>query len=291
MLNEYFYNEKSVDSKRVLYTPSAFAKEDLLHLQETGTLTALNTHKSQRTNLESYLCFVILDGKGFLTYDGIKYDLSEGDCVFIDCSKTYSHETGEDFWTLKWIHFYGNSMKGIYNKYCERGGMPVFRPSSISTFISVMDRIYNMAVSDDHVRDMHINELLSSLLTTIMENSWFPENQTVPDSVAGETLTKVKEYIEQHYSEKLYLENLSERFYINKFYLMRLFKSRYGDTILGYHNRLRIASAKELLRFSDKSIEEIGYECGYEDANYFSRSFKKIEGKSPSVYRKNWREK
>ena len=46
--------------------------------------------------------------------------------------------------------------------------------------------------------------------------------------------------------------------------------------------------AKRLLRFTDKSVENVAQECGLNDANYFSRLFKKVEGTTPGEYRRQW---
>ena len=291
-MNEYAFTERSVESKRILYSPSNFAKEDLLHLQETGTLSAIKPHKSHRSHLKSYLMFVILHGSGQLTYEDEIYNVKDGDCVFIDCNKPYSHSTGDDLWTLEWVHFDGRSMEGIYGKYRERGGRPVFRPKSKIPFAEILNKIYDTAAGDDFMRDMRLNEQLSSLLTMIMENSWVPENQKTRASTSSENiLGDVKDYIDIHYRERISLDKLSEEFFINKFYLVRLFKSTYGDTIINYQTSQKIANAKRLLRFSEKSIEEAGYDSGFEDPNYFSRTFKKAEGYTPSDYRNMWREK
>lgn len=80
----------SVTSSRILYTPSTFARTSLLHLQEVGSLQAIHQHTSTRTNLTSFLCFVVLSGTGSLTYEGMTYELSAGDCVLIDCRKAYA---------------------------------------------------------------------------------------------------------------------------------------------------------------------------------------------------------
>ena len=45
---------------------------------------------------------------------------------------------------------------------------------------------------------------------------------------------------------------------------------------------------KQLLRFTDMTVDEIGVAVGMGDANYFSRMFRKVEGSSPSEYRKQW---
>ena len=113
----------SVSSSRILYTPSAFARTSLLHLQEVGSLKALYPHTSRRSDLVSFLCFVVLFGEGELSYEGQTYHLHSGDCVFIDCRKEYSHSTSDNLWSLQWCHFYAPSLPAVYEKYKERGGL------------------------------------------------------------------------------------------------------------------------------------------------------------------------
>ena len=49
-----------------------------------------------------------------------------------------------------------------------------------------------------------------------------------------------------------------------------------------------LSLTKGMLRFTDKSIEEINFECGIGELNYFSRVFKKLEGVSPREFRRVW---
>ena len=131
MQSNLFTSSPSVQSSRILYTPSPFARSSLLHLQEVGSLTAIKPHTSKREKLQSYLCFIVEDGEGELVYEGKKYELRRGDVVFIDCRKAYSHSTGMNLnaglWSLQWCHFYGPNMGAIYRKDQERGGRPVFQ--------------------------------------------------------------------------------------------------------------------------------------------------------------------
>ena len=122
----------SVSSSRIIYTPSTFARTSLLHLQEVGSLQAVHPHVSQRSDLVSFLCFVVLSGEGELSYEEQTYQLSEGDCVFIDCRKAYNHSTSDNLWSLQWCHFYAPSLPAVYEKYKERGGRPVFHPDDKS---------------------------------------------------------------------------------------------------------------------------------------------------------------
>lgn len=111
----------------------------------------------------------VLSGEGELSYEEQTYQLGEGDCVFIDCRKAYSHSTSDDLWSLQWCHFYAPSLPAVYEKYKERGGHPVFHPADIEPFTTLLTDIYDLASSSDYIRDMRINEKLGTLLTLLME--------------------------------------------------------------------------------------------------------------------------
>ncbi|MDE6312860.1 MAG: AraC family transcriptional regulator [Lachnospiraceae bacterium] len=275
-----------VSSDRLLYTPSPFAKTNLMHLQEIGKLKAQIPHKSMRSHLTSYLCFLVLEGSGQLSYHDRNYELKQGDCVFIDCQQKYCHSTSENLWTLQWVHFFGPSLTAIYDKYVERGGQPVFHPHKFKEMADIITEIYALAHSADHIKDMRINEKLASLITVLMEESWHPENFGTEKKRLE--LKEIREYLDNHYTEKVSLDELAELFFINKYHMVRSFKKTFGSTINNYILVKRITHAKQMLRFSDKSLEEIGSEAGFTDAQYFCRMFKRVEGITPGEYRKRW---
>ena len=276
----------SVSSSRIIYTPSTFARTSLLHLQEVGSLQAVHPHVSQRSDLVSFLCFVVLSGEGELSYEDQTYQLSEGDCVFIDCRKAYSHSTSHNLWSLQWCHFYAPSLPAVYEKYKERGGRPVFHPDDLASFTSILTDLYDLASSSDYIRDMRINEKLGALLTLLMEQSWHPEEGAL--SKKRLELEKVRAFLDEHFTDKITLDELSAQFFINKYYLTRIFKETYGSTISHYVLTKRITRAKQLIRFSGMTMDEIAETVGMNDANYFSRAFRKVEGISPTEYQKQW---
>ena len=162
----------------------------------------------------------------------------------------------------------------------------MFHPDSLTSFTAILTDLYSLASSSDYIRDMRINESLSALLTLLMEQSWHPESKTV--SRKRLELVEIKNYLDEHYTERIVLDDLAERYYINKYYLTKIFKETYGSTINGYIIAKRITRAKQLLRFTDMTVDEIGNAVGMGDANYFSRTFRKVEGISPREYRKQW---
>lgn len=288
---KYFTNDQ-VSASRVIYTPSPFARSALLHLQEVGTLAAVSPHTSARSGLASYLFFAVRSGSGVLCYEGAEYELRAGDCVFIDCESAYSHRSSDDLWALSWVHFYGSNLRQIYLKYRQRGGKPAFKPGAAQDYLTLLDAICENARSDSYIRDMEISDCLGHLLTLLMK-------ETVSERANGASrdaaqaagrkidMSDVKEYIDAHFAQPISLETLANRFYISKPYLARVFKEQYGATVTSYVNQQRTTKAKELLRFTDATIEEIAVECGFEP-NYFARIFKRLEGMPPSEYRVRW---
>lgn len=285
--NPFFSNNDSaVESERIIYTPSDFAKTALFYLQETGVLQAKRQHTSARENLNSYLFFIVEEGEGTLEYAGEYYELKKNDCVFVHCKTAYAHRTSENLWKLRWVHFYGSNMKAVYEKYLSRGGRPCFSTDKGRAYREILTQIYEVAASTSYVRDMKLHEKLSGLLVLLMEDSWHAGE----DNVSGKALTvqEIKEYLDENYTERITLDALSEKFYINKYYLLEIFKQQYGMGINEYLIHMRITKSKRLLRFTDKTIEEIAYECGMNSLHYFSRVFKKVEGITPSEYRRSW---
>lgn len=290
MNKNYFSDDPMavVSSRRILYTPSSFARISLYYLQEIGVLKALQPHVSSRSNLQSYLFFMVTEGGGSIIYDGVTYELKKNSCVFIDCRKLYCHSSDPDnLWTLQWCHFNGPMISFIYEKYMERGGRPVFLPETPELFASVWQKLMEIADSFDYVRDMRINEELSSLLTLLMSESWHPEYRGRRGTKKASVLP-VRDYLDEHYQDRITLDELSRIFFISKYYLTHSFKEAFGMSISGYLLNVRITHAKHMLRFNDMSIEEIGNACGIGSLHYFSRVFKEVEGVPPSTYREQW---
>lgn len=285
---EKLHNYEGLDTnQRIIHTPTAFAKRNLIYLQEAGELRTNHIHVGQRDYLHSYLFFLVMEGSGRLLYRGREYSLKPGSCVFIDCMHEYQHESFAGEWTLRWVHFCGSGAHEIYENYRHSGGRVCFRPRDFIGYSDLLTEIFRLASSEIYVSDMQLYEKLVSLLTMLNE-----ENRKQELEHAGESgvrdMTPVKQYLEQHYQERISLDLLAEQFYVNKFYMTRIFKQQFGDSIVNYLTQVRITRAKQLLRFTDMSVEKIGQACGLSDVNYFARVFRKVEGTSPGEFRKMW---
>ncbi len=99
-------------------------------------------------------------------------------------------------------------------------------------------------------------------------------------------IADIKEYVAENFDKSISLAELSEKFFINPYYLSRQFKEKTGDTYLNYLLKLRINRAKELLEKTDLKVYEVCEMVGYSDTNYFSKLFEKFAGCRPSEFKK-----
>jgi len=94
-----------------------------------------------------------------------------------------------------------------------------------------------------------------------------------------------KKYIEEHLSEKIYVEDLAKLIHVNEQYFMRLFKKETGKSVTEYITERRISLASALLKNTDKSINFVADCVGCENYSYFTKLFKKYTGFTPREYR------
>lgn len=282
------YSENSECLHSLVCTPSAFTRTNLIHLQKIGEHHLMPSETSKSPGNLSYLFFQVTDGSGRLICNDDQYDLQPGVCVFLDCREEYTCGTSdEEEMTIEFLYFYGPNMIGIYDKYLEEGGLPCFTVEDFGAYTRIMEEIQGILSGRSNRKDMQIYEKLISLLTLIMKDGEGAVKRLCKVS-QKQDMQEVKDYLDQNYHEKITLDDLSDRFFINKFYLTRLFKEQFGISINSYLIKVRISYARRMLRFTDMPIEKISQACGIGDANYFARLFKKNEGMSPGEFRRIW---
>jgi len=103
-----------------------------------------------------------------------------------------------------------------------------------------------------------------------------------------ELVHKAKEYVKENYkSSEININGICNYLHISSAYFSFIFKKETKTTFINYVTQVRMEAAKELLRTSNLKSFEIAEKVGYSEPNYFSYSFKKKFGLSPSEYRNN----
>ena len=109
------------------------------------------------------------------------------------------------------------------------------------------------------------------------------------NSSSNRQCASARHYIEHHFKEKLTLDMLAAEVNVNKYYLAHAFKEEYGISPINYLIACRIRDGKRLLSETDLSLSQISTILGFSSPSYFSQSFRRGEGISPTEYRQNTR--
>lgn len=122
---------------------------------------------------------------------------------------------------------------------------------------------------------INIMTLLGEYLTST--NRAFSYNADLPKMI--------KEYLNRNYASKITLDTLSKKFGYCNVTITKCFKKAFGITIMEYLNEIRLKKAAELISKSNSSFKQIANFCGFSDQNYFSKSFTKYFGLSPTEFK------
>ncbi len=111
---------------------------------------------------------------------------------------------------------------------------------------------------------------------------------TEPKKPAGYTavVNKAKEFIEHHWRENLTLERIAAQVFLSPYHFQRIFKAETGETPKEYLTRIRLEGAVQRIRVDlEKTVFEVGMECGFSSQAVFARAFKKKFGVSATEFR------
>jgi AraC-like DNA-binding protein/mannose-6-phosphate isomerase-like protein (cupin superfamily) len=105
-----------------------------------------------------------------------------------------------------------------------------------------------------------------------------------------ERAKEILHYVHENYGEKITVDDIVNHLNISRSECFRCVKRFINKSLVEYLNEYRVMKASELLAETERSISEIYTDCGFENASYFVKVFKKTYGTTPSKYRKSMSE-
>lgn len=150
-------------------------------------------------------------------------------------------------------------------------------------YTSLANKLNQCLCSDEYGQDIIANAYLSQLLVFI--NTMYKNSAYVSKNIMPELIHSIMVYVEEHLTEIITLEQLSQKFCFNGAYISYKFKQHTGLTLRSYILDQRIAVAKRSLS-EGKNVSEACYLSGFTDYANFIRSFTHLVGISPGKYKK-----
>jgi len=126
----------------------------------------------------------------------------------------------------------------------------------------------------------------AGILQLVLASLPLAEDHASSDIPTTDYVNHAVDFLRLHYTSGITLSDVAGAVGITEKYLYKLFLRKMNTTPSQYLNRLRLNRAEVLLTSTTFSIAEIAYACGYKDAGYFSRYFRKIKNCSPTEFRK-----
>ena len=114
------------------------------------------------------------------------------------------------------------------------------------------------------------------------------KNQQLGGSKTAYVVRKVHEYVQNHYSQSVTVEDMAAEIHFSANYIRTIFKEGTGQTILEYITNYRFERASELLKDPKYKVKEVSMQVGYENVSYFCSVFTKRYGVTPNEYRKKY---
>lgn len=274
--------------------------EQLLdQLNPTFLFTWKGTRLTDEENYHSHdfveMAFV-LSGHGRYRIDDVCYDVSEGDFILLNAGQKHQALVS-DLSNPSTEFFVGFSDIRFPN--LPENHLPMVSDTPvIHTTGELRQKLFKLCTSMSAENDvcqagryLMLKSYLMQMLVLLLRG----QSKPIPidtgysfDSVNKKyVVEQLVNYFEEHYAEKISLDQIAENMYLSPFYISRIFKSETGDTPIHHLINIRLDRAKELLEQGKSgSIQEVAAMVGYDDVYHFSKLFKKRYGIPPSRVRK-----
>ena len=249
-------------------------------VQATGTSYCDKTYCVQTKSSPFYTIEYILDGCGTIINDGKEFTAGPGDIVILPPGVPHTLKSSKDNpWTKVWIIFYGDIVPILYNSY-NISKQIVYHPtkSNIRNLVTKFLEISHFSVYDTIIFNaisLVIHEIFIELNLLIKLEQNPLENE----------MYEIKQYLSNNADSGITINDVCNKFNISRSYLFKQFKEIYNISPNSFYQQKRLEIAKQYLRFSNLTIQEISDTMNFADQHYFSNWFKSNVGISPSLYK------
>lgn len=147
---------------------------------------------------------------------------------------------------------------------------------------------FNKNLEKNHLRFKEDIKISSNNITNtgdIIINFYIKKISQEYKKTENKIILEAVKFIENNFKNKITLQDISDKFFISKNYLCKLFKIQTGFTFCQYLNITRLKESKKLIK-KGFDLEHISYECGFSSHAHFSNNFKKYYLLTPGEYRK-----
>ncbi|MBS4959714.1 MAG: response regulator [Clostridiales bacterium] len=186
----------------------------------------------------------------------------------------------------------------IIHEFIDRSKQELYPPSVLIQFLrDLYGFCYNSVYPSEVLKEFdveHVIEDINCMTYTIDEISEIftdLSNRTLEyiehssDNHTGSVVDNVIKYINLNYRNDITLDDISNKFFINKSYFCKIFKEKTDSTFNNFLTSIRMKKAKSLILEDTYKVYEIADRVGFKDPKYFAKTFKEFTGLTPSEFK------
>lgn len=238
-------------------------------------------HVTRDKGLVSHQLLFTSGGEGRLIIGGEEFVQTKGSAFYLPPSVPHEYYPASGNWITNWIVFRGE-FAGQMLANLGFDGFRFYPEINTQKPAQLFERIF-VAAADPVNCGEKTSALVYEYILAMRTAMLFPDSRNNVGSITRQALL----YIDSRYMEDITAETLAGLSGVSVQHFCRVFKAETSMRPLEYIAKRRISQAKSLLLNTDSDIGDIGKQVGYEDRNYFSIVFKKLEGVSPREYRRS----
>ena len=239
--------------------------------------------QGQNLRLPDSKFYYVEKGEIFVEIYGRTILAIPGDLLLIPANTVHSCRLTEKLYAEKsWCHF---SLKNGSREFFESYNIP---PVIHIKDRAVINKLFGTLFSS-HNMDEDQKGLVAATAICGLVQYYLEHSNTTRTDTGTDRIKKVIAYMNSHYTENITLQQLSGLAGYSPAHLSKCFRDATGVPPIRYFNNVRIEQAKYLLQYSDDTVGRVMERCGFSDAAYFSRAFKKVMGYSPQAFRELYR--
>lgn len=233
----------------------------------------------------------IMRGSGQYIVNGIQYTVQPGNLIV--CNANVMH--GETLNLKRSMLSYCCVLHDLHmpslpdNTLFPPSQNPVFLFEERAAIEHILLALYELSAHAS-VHAETCNLLANALLNIVykkMQRRELPNETIHKDN--EEFIQSITDYLDEHFTEPISLQDLGNQFHISASYLSHIFKAETGLPPMKYLMYRKIGEAQSMLMNTSLAINDIGEQLGFNDTAHFSRMFKKYIGITCSEYRQHFR--
>ncbi len=265
--------------KEDLYVFSQYVHKDRpANILMAGVSYCDSSYLIKRSDYDSYVIEYTIDGHGVFETGGKQYDINAGDTYFIYKHGPHRYYCKENTWTKIWVVLQGELFDALFNSYLK------MKPDILRGFDihEHMHKIIAIAKDKNISYDEMVNQIIIIIHKILISAQKYPDSTVKADRLSE----AVKNYIDNNLYKVLILDELASSLHYSKNHIINIFRNEYGCTPYAYYEKQKMLIAGDLLVRSSESASDISVKLGFENPQYFSKSFKKHFGVTPTQFRK-----